>query len=332
MHIIRKKVLSFLIGTITITALPFSSFALSSNITEAQKLRAAIEINKNTYHNKTSEQSTQKIILPVSRGFDQKDTCLCWSYAFFNMLETLYLINHPDENLELSRGTMQYINLKDRVDLKISQIEDHLDLKIYKGCWPEGGTAAAAWYLVKNYGALQFDDYHDIIPPESYLSVLNSIFIDSTPDQKREATKTLLPIYFDYEPPQQTFFHGQWLSKKQFGNLILPKENLVTYAVSRDDSEYIDKSPDQDARRGELNHFVPKGKIIKIIINSFKNNRPVAYANRTHLTMIYGIEFNQENNEIMKFYIKDSYPLPTYTYQADVKKTLDNLQQITVLE
>src|SRR5262245_17061121 len=53
--------------------------------------------------------------LPVSRGFAQLGTQLCWVYSTLNALESRYLYLHGGGNLELSRGAMQYLTMRDRI-------------------------------------------------------------------------------------------------------------------------------------------------------------------------------------------------------------------------
>lgn len=319
---------------VTLTAGFFSlntSFALHSTIQDAEQLRNKIIYNKNLSHG-TRDTITKKIVLPVSRGFDQKQSCLCWSYAFFNALESLYLVKYPDSNLEISRGAMQYINLQDRIDLKITGVEDHLNPQIYKECWAEGGTPLSAEYILKNYGALPYGEYHDIITPPDYTNLYYSIFLDNTtPKQKRTATDSLLPVYFGYEIPEITHFNGQILSRLDFATQIAPKGTWNTYAISKDGKEYIAQGLDPDARRGEQTHFISRDKLIKKINQSFANSRPIVYTSNNHVALIYGVDYHK-NDEPVSFYIKDSYEQLGYFYKADFEKAINQTLEMSILE
>ncbi|WP_115331695.1 hypothetical protein [Legionella busanensis] len=325
MFINKNKITILMAFTINFFTLN-TSFAIHSTVKDAEQLKNKIIYNERL----TYKTTTKTIILPVSRGFDQKETCLCWSYAFFNALETLYLINHPDLKLEISRGAMQYINLQDRIDLKIDGIEDHLNPEVYKRCWAEGGTPLSAAYLLKNYGALPYDEYHDVISPPNYTNLYYSIFVDNTtPKQKRALTDSLLPLYFGYDIPETTHFNGQTLSRLDFALQILPQGTWNTYAIAKDGKEHIGNGLDPDARRSEQTHFIVRDKLIHKINQSLMNNRPVIYSNNLHVILIYGADYDNRYQPI-NFYIKDTYP--DYFYKADFEKVMDNMMEITILE
>jgi len=329
------KNINKIVASIIISAgfffLPNSSFALHSTVKDAEQLRNKIIYNENLTPN-TKSKITKRIVLPVSRGFDQQKTCLCWSYAFFNALESLYMVKHPNSKLEISRGSMQYINLQDRVDLKILGVEDHLNPKVYKGCGAEGGTPLSAEYILKNYGALPYDEYHDIISPTEYTNLYYSIFVDNTtPKQKKAMTDSLLPTYFGGDLPEMTHFNSQFISRLDFATQILPQGSWNTYAISKDGSEYIAKGLDPDARRNEQTHFIAREHFIQKINQSLANERPVIYSNDHHVILIYGADYN-EQDELVSFYIKDSYERLGYYYKADFEKALDQIMEMTILE
>jgi hypothetical protein len=318
------------LGIITVGFLSLNnSFALHSTLQDAVQLRSKIIYNE---HLRDKNTINRRVVLPVSRGFDQQKTCLCWSYAFFNALESLYLVEHPDSKLEISRGAMQYINLQDRIDLKIDGIEDHLDPTVYRNCGAEGGTPLSAEYLMKNYGAVPYAEYHDIISPPNYTDLHNLIFVDNTtPKQKKTVTAALLPAYFGADIPETTYFNGQLLSGLEFVNQIMPKGRWTTYALSKDGSDYIARGLDPDARRNEQTHFIAKEHFIQKINQSLAQKRPVIYSNNHHVILIYGADYNQ-NDELISFYIKDSYERLGYYYKADFEKALKEIMEMTVLE
>lgn len=308
-----------------------SSFAAGSTIQDAEQLRNKI-IYQETQQQGLQNTAYKSIILPVSRGFDQQETCLCWSYAFFNALETLYLVQHPSTTLEFSRGAMQYFNLQDRIDLKIAGEEDHLDPKKYKKCWAEGGTPLSANYILKDQGALPFKEYHEVISPPKYTDMYYSIFAEgTTPEQQKASADSLLPVYFGYTPATTTYFNGYEMSRVHFAQEVMPKGTWVNYAISKDGSEYIGNSLDPDARRGEQTHFIPRAAFIKKINQSLEKSRPILYSNDHHVILIYGADYNK-NNKIISFYIKDSYERLGYYYKAEFNKALTELLEMAVLE
>lgn len=305
----------------------FASSILWANIHDAEQLRQRIIAPQQFI-----EPVSKSIVLPVSRGFDQQETCLCWSYAFFNALETLYLVQHPNAHLEISRGAMQYFNLQDRIDLKIAGVEDHLDPKVYKTCWAEGGTPLSAAYILKSYGGVSYNEYHDIISPPKYSEMYYSIFTSShTPKQQHNVADSLLPIYFGAEVPETTTYNGEVMSRLEFAHRILPEGQWVTYAPSKDGSEYVAKGLDPDARRNEQTHFVSRDHFIQKIHQSLAKGRPVLYSNSHHVVLIYGADYDKQGKPL-SFYMKDSYEQLGYFYKAEHSKALDEIMEMTILE
>src|SRR5688572_20293400 len=97
------------------------AIAAHSDYAEAMRIRQLIQ-QDDTLDPRTYES----IVLPVSRGFHQLQTQLCWSYAALNTLETNYLVKHPEAQLELSRRAMQYFTYEDRYTRKINGIENYI--------------------------------------------------------------------------------------------------------------------------------------------------------------------------------------------------------------
>lgn len=305
-----------------------TSFAVHGTILDARDLRDKIE----TKLISKLHSGGKRIILPVSRGFDQEDTCLCWSYAFFNALETLYRVKHPLSQLEISRGAMQYINIQDRFDLAILGVEDHINPKQYKDCWAEGGTALSAEYIVKNHGAATYHAYQDVISPPDYSNIYYSTFVDNTTTKQKKVTaNSLLSNYFGYEIPEKVTFDGRRLTNLEFAKEILPEGTWTTYAISKDGSDYSGPGKDPDRRRNEQTHFVPKNLFIQKIKQSLENKRPMIYANSYHAILIYGADFDNSDN-IRSFYIKDNYESLGYFYKASFKKSMREVSEITILE
>jgi hypothetical protein len=306
-------------------------YAIHSTIEDAVNLR-----NRTIYQAiqgiDQSRTITKSIVLPVSRGFDQGDTGLCWSYAFFSAIETIYQVNHPKSQLEISRGAMQYINMQDRFDLAILGVEDHVNPKKYGSYNAEGGTPLSAEYIMKNYGATTYDDYQDILSPPDYSDIYYAVFADNTTTKQKKATaKSQLSNYFIYEIPENTNFNGRRLTNLAFAKEILPKGKWVTYAISKDDSDYYGQGKDPDRRRNEQTHFIPKAMFIEKIKQSLENNLPIVYSDNRHVTLIYGADFTK-NDDILRFYVKDSYESLGYFYKADFKKSMKQVSEVTLLE
>src|SRR5438132_960543 len=83
--------------------------AAHGDYNEAMRVRKLISAGPGSGLN-----AAETLKLPVSRGFDQGDTQLCWAYATLNALEADYRVTHPGADLELSRRTMQFLTMEDR--------------------------------------------------------------------------------------------------------------------------------------------------------------------------------------------------------------------------
>lgn len=310
-----------------------SVLAVHGDIQSAIALRKAIEVNPAEQQFISAINTTSKT-LPISRGFHQRDTCLCWSYAFFNALETNSLVKDPDSKLELSRGAMQYINIKDRVLEKINGVDDHVNPDKFSDCWMEGGTAPDAADLIRKYGVYQYTNYHDVISPPYYTDIVNTIFAKDNVDAQYSLSESLLSGYFKQNLPTFTYYDGKFITAIELGNKLAGQGDWLSYSISKDGTDYQDKSLDPDARVGSVVNFTSRENILKIITDNLENNLSVMYGNDHHLTMIFGVEYDQDKYPV-SLYIKDSYDYHddgAYTYKADVNRLLNELGEITVYQ
>lgn len=306
-------------------------FAIHGDIQSAIDLRKAIELNPYEQKFINSINTTSKS-LPLSRGFHQKDTCLCWSYGFFNALETISLINDPNSRLELSRGAMQYINIRDRIIEKANGVDDHINTGRFRNCGAEGGTVPDAFNLISKYGVLQYTDYHDVLSP-NYSDMVSQIFAESSPVQQYQLTESLLLNHFRDNLPQYTYYKNKFITSRELAQELVGEGKWVSYSISKDGTDYKDKSLDPDARVGGLVNFTSRERVLKIITDNLEANSPVLYGNDHHLTMVYGVEYDTNKNPISLF-IKDSYDFhqDNYTYKASVERLLNELGEITVYQ
>lgn len=300
---------------------------INSPAENAKELRAAIETKKTT---QVKSKSHTIYELPISRGFDQGETCLCWAYAFFSALETLHLVEYPDERFELSRGVMQYINIKNRIELKIEKLDDHLDLEKYKGCSIESGQILDNVYLLNNYGAVQFFDYHDVISPPNYESMLNNIFAATTTEEKLTIANNELSLYFRQQIPDKTLYHNKSLTIQEFGKNLLERGTWKAYGIRKNKNNYSFVNTNfEDKPRQTWATYISRDRMIDKIKTAIINKKPVIYAGKTHIVLIYGMILDEQDN-LVTLYIKDSYP--DFLYESDADKLLDRLNYVVVQE
>ncbi len=137
--------------------LSINVFAAHGDYAEAMRIRALLEPN-----GPRTAEVAEKLVLPVSRGFDQKATQLCWTYAALSMLETNYLVKNPGSKLELSRRAMQFTTMKDRYTRQIHGTENFIS---------ERGVTLDAMTLIREAGLVAFADFKDIADPYGNLNI-----------------------------------------------------------------------------------------------------------------------------------------------------------------
>lgn len=300
---------------------PLYSYAVVSTYESAWVLRNEIEALPSFDSSESGFENSRVIKLPVSRGFDQSGTSLCWAFGYLNALETLARVKNPNSKLELSRGAMQYFTLNDRFTLKINKVETYIT---------ERGTAKDADFLVKYRGIVGAIEYIHPLTSQSYDEMDQEIFSHPEPTKQMVSLKRELLRLFGKAVPSITRMLDRPMDRTQFGKLISGKGIWESYAVSKDGSTYVAKDPDPDGRRGVKSKFVPILEIENRILREIDSGRPVIYSTLEHITLIYGYELEAKSGRVKTYKIKDSYP--DYFYDADRDALLRNLLQITVFE
>ncbi|MBS1960451.1 MAG: hypothetical protein JST80_13320 [Bdellovibrionales bacterium] len=276
--------------------------------TDAARLRAAIAVKPTPFELAFFQAPTTSIELPVSRGFAQLGTQLCWTYAFFNALETRYMVNHPSDKLELSRGVMQYLTMQDRFLRKIQHGEDYLS---------ERGDVVDAYNLIVKSGLYAYDDYKDIFSngEQYYPRVKKAVFAQTVQaEQEKTLTAEILKIY-PVLPERATFLRGK-IDPKEMAASVLNSEQWMEYAaIDGDHAAGWADHPDPDARSESQAYFISKDLMMAKITESLKKGIPVTFANTGHVVLIYGAKFDAKG-DATEFMIKDSYPGYFYTASA----------------
>ncbi len=312
-----------------------TSWAISGTYQDAMEVRRLLSVNTSDLQKISRTKSkgsgeTETIVLPVSRGFNQRGTSLCWSYATLNALETIYLVNNPEGlDVELSRRAMQYYTWEDRYRRSIKEVNTYLR---------EGGVVLDALRLIQSNGIIAFDDYSDIADPYGQANILALI------DNADSFTEKMIALYEGMNqvytaPPTTTHIpsditardpNGIYVeaSPNELAQLVLGEYIWQSYTPSEIETGFHDH-PDADARWETLSWHMPRAEFPGRIKQALQAGFPVLISIRNHSILLYGAEYD-ENGDPTVYYIKDSYP--DYYYLSDADYLLEILWEITTVK
>lgn len=277
-----------------------------------------------------SAAAAETILLPVSRGFNQRGTGLCWAYATLNALETIYLVRNPEGlDVELSRRAMQYYTMEDRYRRSIKGVNTYL---------VEWGIVLDALRLIQSNGIVYFDDYHDISDPYGQADI--GAMIDSA----GSFTEKIMAMYEGMDivytaPPTLTHMpdnqadgrFGPVLMEAQAGDLaqlVLAGDVWQSYAPSETKVGFHDH-PDPDARWENVSWHMPRSEFPGRIKEALEAGFPVIVTVRVHAVLVYGADYDSNGSPIA-YYIKDSYP--DYYYLADADQLHESFWEMTTVK
>ncbi len=287
--------------------------AAHGDYAEAMRVRALIVAEKQ------APEAAETIRLPVSRGFDQGSTQLCWAYATLNALESNYRAAHPGSALELSRRTMQFLTMEDRWLRKIRQTEDYIT---------ERGVAVDALRLVVDNGLVAYSDYTDIDDPYGDDGVGAAVDDAHGEPAKIAALEDALATLYGV-PPATTHLDATELTRDALQAAVLAGGDWESYAIARDGEEGYRTHPDPDARAGARSWFMPLAKVVARVHDALKSGHAVEITIGGHCILIYGAAYDAGGNPLT-YFIKDSYP--GYFYEADPARTMQNLIEMTAVK
>jgi hypothetical protein len=253
----------------------------------------------------------ETIKLPVSRGFDQKMTGLCWAYSTLSALETIYMVRNPEEpKVELSRRAMQYYTMEDRYRRFIKNVKAHFN---------ERGVVLDAIRLIQANGIVSFDDYADIIDPYGQVDIRNMINSADNVTDKIIAMYKGMDIVYTTPPIVTQIPHSTTLDnsdqkyiKEKAGDLarlVLSGDVWQSYTPSETKVGFHNH-PDSDSRWENKSWYMPRCKFPGRIKQALKAGFPVIVTIRGHTVMVYGADYDS-NGLPVTYYIKDSYPAHT---------------------
>ncbi len=259
----------------------------------------------------------ETIVLPVSRGFNQRGTALCWAYATFNALETIYLVRNPEGlDVELSRRAIQYYTMEDRYRRSIKGVMTYIT---------EAGIALDALRLIQSNGIVAFDDHPDIDAPYGQANI--GALIDSAADFTGKITALYEGLDLVYTAPPTVTHVPDNQSVGRFGpvhveaeagdlaRVVLAGDVWQSYAPSETQVGF-GQHPDPDARWENRSWYMPRHEFPGRIKLALEAGFPVTVTVRTHVILVYGAEYDGNGSPI-SYYIKDSYPDYYYRAEAD---------------
>ncbi len=257
--------------------------------------------------------------LPITRPLDQGDSDLCWVYAALGMLETNYLVRHPQSTIDLSRAAVQRVSIADRFHRQITGDSDHLE---------DGGLAVDALTLIRQHGLVAEKDFHDVIDSEPvWDNVSKAIAQADGVQDKIVALKTALADDLGVAP-RETELDGRELTPKQLANVVLGDNVWTEYDVTPDGPPRIGPSEDPDARPETRVHYVKLATAIDLIHQSLARGEAVVWGSTdNHALLIYGGDYDAEGRPL-SYWVKDTFA--PYTYQAPAEKIHAELTDVTV--
>ena len=318
-------------NTITKTILTFTILSLASINTvqavdgtyeEAMEVRRLLTAKTPYLHDVSLAEiqslgagETETIILPVSRGFHQRNSSLCWAYATLNALETIYLVRNPEGlEVELSRRAMQYYTMEDRYRRSIKKVNTYIT---------EAGVALDAIRLIQSNGIVSFDDYNDIIDPygqanigdmiesgESFTDKIMAMYTGMDIVYTAPPTLTHIPSSPAVDDPNLTYVEAE---AGDLARLVLSGDVWQSYSPSETEVGFHDH-PDPDSRWENVSWYMPRSEFPGRIKQALEAGFPVIVSIRNHGVLLYGADYDSNGSPIT-YYIKDSYP--DYYYLAD---------------
>lgn len=254
-----------------------------------------------------SSAVAETIVLPVSRGFNQRNTSLCWAYATLNALETIHLVRNPEgPDVELSRRAMQYHTMEDRYRRSIKKVETYIH---------EGGIALDAIRLIQSNGIVSFDDYYDITDPYGQANIgamINSAgsFTDKIMAMSQgmdivytaPPTLTHIPNKSDVNDPNATYVEAE---AGALAKLVLALDVWQSYTPS-ETKVGVHDHPDPDARWENVSWYMPRSEFPGRIRQALQAGFPVIVSIQNHGVLLYGADYDSKGSPLT-YYIKDSY-------------------------
>lgn len=295
------------------TATPLT--AAGSDYAEAMRVRRIVILDP---ARKVPDDGA-RIVLPVSRGFDQRSTSLCWAYASLSALETRLRVGSPGTTVELSRRAMQFQTIRDRFLRKIHQTGTYVG---------ERGVAVDAFQLLTEGGLVAFDDFTDIDDPYGNFNIGAAVQNASGEAAKVHALEQGLARVYGV-PPSTTHFEGQSMPATQLATTVKAGQVWESFAIATDGVEGYRPHPDPDSRAGARSMFISAQKLTGRIKQALAAGFPLEITLGGHCLLLYGATYDGAGLPT-SYFIKDSYP--GYFYKADPARIMETLVELTTAQ
>lgn len=285
--------------------------AAGSDHAEAMRARRLVQVEP-----RALPPGAEVVTLPVSRGFHQRGTSLCWAYATLSGLETRLRVAAPASTVELSRRAMQYLTMRDRWRLKIQGQASYIG---------ERGVAVDAMRMIAESGLIAFADHTDITDPYGSFDIAGAVLAAPDIEAKYRALDGGLARVYGMLP-ERTHFEGAEVTPAGLAARVVGELRWRSYAVAKDGVEGFRKHPDPDARPGVQAWFEPQAKLVARIRAALTGGEPVELTIGGHCVLIRGAAYDAQGNPL-RYDIKDSYP--DFFYEADPARIMRNLVEVT---
>ena len=272
-----------------------------------------------------ADQAASTIKLPVSPGYDQGGSSLCWVYATMNVLESNYLAANPETAIALSRSAMQLLNMEDRYQREIRGIENN----VY-----EGGTPVNAIGIMRNEegwlrnpGLFAFADYH---PDPTGASATDPLSFTPTGNQEQDIATVDqgLDSLYGALPATTHDLSGSALSPEAFAGEVIGTVTWDAYApASANQPAGVGPHFDPDARKGTTATYLSVDQFHALFLKEFQSGHATTVDWGGHEEELYGADFDA-SGEPTQFYIKGSYG-PDYEYTMDATDAFNTMVGIS---
>ncbi len=331
-NIITKTILTYtILSLVSINTVQ----AVHGNYQEAMQIRRFLNATEPYLQhvpldNIQNPAVAETILLPVSRGFNQRGTRLCWAYAALNALETIYLVRNPEgPDVELSRRAMQYYTMEDRYLRSIKGVNTFFS---------EAGVVLDAIRLIQANGIVSFDDYYDINEPYGQANIRYMIYSAESFTDKIIAMYEGMDIVYT-APPTKTHIPSSHALGNQnplsveaeagdLARLVLANDVWQSYTPSSTKIGFHDH-PDPDSRWENKSWYMPRSEFPDRIKRALKAGFPVIVSIQSHALLIYGADYDSNGSPIV-YYIKDSYP--DYYSLADADAIHESFWEMTTIK